>query len=638
MSRAASRDRRPRAASVAALAVFAVLALAARAGEPRAPGTVRDLAYGEVLFHFYQQDYFSALVRLLAAFERDEVPSHAAEAELLLGGLYLSYGQHRLAGEIFARMLDEHEDPALRDRAWFFLAKIWRQRGYFAEAESALARIGATLPPELEPERRLLAAQLAMDQGKFAEAESMLAGWKTRDEAWAGYARYNLGVALVRLGRTAAGAGLLEQVGTAEFERLDEAGSALRDKANVALGYAWLQAGEPVLAKPALQRVRLSGPFSTKALLGVGWADAERADHRAALVPWLELKDRSLLDAAVQESLLAVPYAFAQLGADGQAAEHYLEAIEAFDREIARLEGSIEAVRTGALLDALVDSREDGASGWYWRLDAVPDSPESRYLYELLSTHGFQESLKNYRDLQLLVRNLDTWSESLGAFDDIIDTRRRAFEQRLPPIEERLEQIDLGRMSARRVELEADAAGIERAQDFVALGTAEQQALWRELSALEPDLARLGSDPSAERLRDKQRFLKGLLAWELERDFKFRLWQQKTNLRQLDLSLKEAQARRYRILAAKEAWPEQLAALTERIAALEPRIAALRSAALGALARQQRFVETLAIEELETRRERLAAYRVQARFSLAVLYDRASSPPAALARGAEDGE
>ena len=31
----------------------------------------------------------------------------------------------------------------------------------------------------------------------------------------------------------------------------------------------------PLAAKPALQRVRLSGPFSNKALLGVGWADAQ---------------------------------------------------------------------------------------------------------------------------------------------------------------------------------------------------------------------------------------------------------------------------------------------------------------------------------------------------------------------------
>ena len=637
MSRSGSRDQRSRAAPLAALAAIASVALDAGADERSPPSTVQDLAYGEVLFHFYQEDYFTALVRLLAAFERDEVPSHAAEAELLLGGLYLSYGQHRLAGEIFARMLDERDDPVLRDRAWFFLAKIWRQRGYLAEAESALARIGGTLPPELEPERRLLAAQLAMDQGKFAEAESMLGGWKSDDE-WAGYARYNLGVALVRLGQTSAGAAMLEQVGTSRFDRLDEAGSALRDRANVALGYAWLQAGEPLLAKPALQRVRLEGPFSTKALLGVGWADAERADHRAALVPWLELRERSVLDAAVQESLLAVPYAFAQLGADGQAADHYLEAIAAFDAEIARLDRSIESVRDGALLDALVDSREDDESGWYWRLEEIPDSAESRYLYELLSTHAFQEALKNYRDVQLLIRNLDTWTASLGAFDDILDTRRRAFEQRLPPIEERLEQIDLERLSARRVELEAELARIERAQDYPALGGADQQALWRELSALEADLARLGNDPAAERLRAKQRFLKGLLAWELERDFEFQAWQQKASLRQLDLSLKEAQARRYRILAAKEAWPEQSAALTARLGALEPRIAALRNAALDALGRQQRFVEALAVEELEARRQRLAAYRVQARFSLAALYDRASSPPTAHVREAEDGE
>src|SRR5690606_4751293 len=101
-----------------------------------------------------------------------------------------------------------------------------------------------------------------------------------------------------------------------------------------------------------------------------------------------------------------------------------------------------------------------------------------------------------------------------------------------------------------------------------------------------------------------------------------------TELRQLDLALKEAQARRYRLLAAKETWPERFAALTARIGALEPRIAALRAAAFDALGRQQRFVEALAIEELEDRRQRLAAYRVQARFSLAAIYDRASSQAA----------
>jgi hypothetical protein len=36
-----------------------------------------------------------------------------------------------------------------------------------------------------------------------------------------------------------------------------------------------LRASRPVEAKPSLERVRLEGPFSNKALLGVGWSDAE---------------------------------------------------------------------------------------------------------------------------------------------------------------------------------------------------------------------------------------------------------------------------------------------------------------------------------------------------------------------------
>ncbi|HEX7082088.1 MAG TPA: hypothetical protein VF329_13855 [Gammaproteobacteria bacterium] len=623
------------AAVAAAWVAFAVHGTAAAAEEP--DDAVRDLVFGEVLFHFYREDYFAALTRLLAARARGELPANDAESELLLGGLWLSYGQHRLAGEIFERVLAAHEDPAVHDRAWFFLAKIWRQRGYLAEAEAALARIGGNLPPELEPARRLLEAQVLMDQGRFDDAEAVLEAWEEPTEEWVGYARYNLGVALVRLGRIDEGAVMLERVGAAELdETANEERRALRDKANVALGYAWLQAGRPAFAKPTLQRVRLDGPFSSKALLGVGWADAELADYRSALVPWLELKDRNVLDAAVQESLLAVPYAFAELGADAQAADQYLDAVAVLDEEIGRIDRSIEALRGGGPIDALLAQPGDEASGWYWRLERVPDTVESRYLYELLSTHRFQEALKSYRDLKLLVRNLDEWSASVAAFDDILDTRQRAYEQRLPAINRSLEEIDLERMTTRRVQLESRLTIIERTHDAVALGSPDQQRLWRELNALEPRLALLGRDAEADALRVKQRFLKGVLQWELERDYKARLWEEKAALQKLDLALKEAQARRYRVTTARDAWPERFTALTERVAALEPRLSRLQDSARAALERERRLLESMAIEELEARRERLSTYRLQARFSLAALYDRAAAraaPPTAEAAG-----
>ena len=134
--------------------VFALLALAAYAsgslavaGTKTIPGIeIQDLHYGEVLFHFYQEDEFTALTHLLAARKAGRVEHHSAEAALLLGGLYLSYGQHTKAGEIFDRLLNDGVEPSVRDRAWFYLGKVRYQRGWYSEATDAFENIGGELP------------------------------------------------------------------------------------------------------------------------------------------------------------------------------------------------------------------------------------------------------------------------------------------------------------------------------------------------------------------------------------------------------------------------------------------------------------------------------------------------------------
>ena len=586
------------------------------------PTVVQDLHYGEVLFYFFQADYFSAITRLLAAQSWQQLEHHEDEAELLLGGLYLSYGQHQQAGRIFEALLADNVEQSVRDRTWFFLAKVWYQRGYLDQAEAALGRIEDKLPSkELEGERRMLHASMLMADGRFEEAQELLAGWK-RPRDWNGYVQFNLGVALVRQGKVAEGARLLDQVGQLEGSNEELAG--LRDKANVALGYAYLQSNQPDAAKVPLQRVRLRGPFSNKALLGVGWADSAVDRYRQALSPWMELRRRDLLDSAVQESLLAIPYAFGKLDANRQAADHYVDAIEAFHEEMGRIDQSIDTILDGRMVKAVLRDDTTNQMGWFWKLQELPDAPETRYLYHLMADHEFQEGLKNYGDLQFIHANLEHWSNSLVSFEQMIETRQYAYDTRTPVIDEALGRVDLDEMVDRRVEFESRLNQIETTEDHVALATPKEQRLWLDLSRMDARIDMLGTAPEAREIRDKHRFLKGLLYWDMKRAFKARLWKQRKTLRELDRGLKEAQRLRASVESSREDTPDKYVDFSGRVDALGPRIAMMQSKIDKLIQRQRDHLESQAVRELEAQKDRLSTYMVQARFALATIYDRSA--------------
>lgn len=586
------------------------------------PTVVQDPHFGEVLYYFYQEDYFPAIVRLLAAQTQGQVAEHADEAELLLGGLYLSYGHHLRAAEIFEQLLADNVNPDVRDRTWFFLAKIWHQRGYLAESAQALQNIQGSLPGAMEAERSMLQAQLLIDGGRHNDAIGLLSDWSDETE-WSSYARFNLAVAMVRSGQVNNGAAILDDLG--RMDPFTEELESLRDKANLALGYAYLQDGQPLAAKPALQRVRLEGPFSNKALLGVGWADAEVEDYPRALVPWMELKDRNLLDPAVQESMLAIPYAMAQLDSVSQAADHYLNAIEAFYEESSRIDTMVEQIQDGLLFDELLAYDASGTTGWYWKLDELPEGPESRYLYHLLSTNEFQEGLKNFRDLQYLADNLDSWRDSVAVFRNMLDTRELAYSQRLPKVEQSLATADLEGMVARKLEFDARINSIETNQDALALASRREFELWGEITAIEQSSAANADLPEAEDVRDKVRLLKGVLQWDLEKEFKGRLADIKGDLRETGEALVETQRSRRQVDDSMRNEPQLFQSFNNRVEGLSPQINASLDKVSETMNRQRAFLQSIAVNELLAQKQRLNVYTVQARFALAAIYDRSAA-------------
>ncbi|HEY3255716.1 MAG TPA: hypothetical protein VGJ91_17275, partial [Polyangiaceae bacterium] len=509
--------------------------------------------------------------------------------------------------------------------------KIRYQRGFIDQAEDAMARIENNLPPEMQEERVLLQAQLLMAREDYAGAAKVLATL-TKSSTAGLYARYNLGVALVRSGDIAGGIAMLDELGKspAPTEEL----KALRDKANVALGFAALTDDKPEAARAFLERVRLSSMLSNKALLGFGWASAALKQPKQALVPWTELTgSRDASDAAVLEARIAVAFAYAELGAYGQSLERYQEAIGAFDRENVALDESIGAIRAGKLVDGLLEKNPGDEMGWFWNIQELPELPHAGHLTQVLARHEFQEAFKNWRDLRFLTKNLQGWADALSVYKDMLANRRQAYAERLPKVREQAAQGQQGieAMTKRRDELTAEVDRADAEGDHSVLVDAARRAQLDRVADMRAIVERSGNDPEVAAAADRVRRVAGALTWQLAQEHPDRLWNARKALRTINTELELARARDEALAQAQRDEPVRQEQFAARIAELEASVRGMIPRVAALTLEQQGQVQELAVAELTRQKERLVAYTTQARFAVAQLYDRA-----ALARNPDD--
>jgi tetratricopeptide repeat protein len=601
------------------------------AASPAVGADLRDLYFGEALYHAYQGQYFDALQRLdteLAQYHGldepllDTLHYHIGDAEFSVGDFELNYRMHYRAGRAIKAVLEGAVDEAVRNEAAFRLARIHFQKGQFDDALQALSRIQGRMPEEIKDDVEFLRANIDMAMDRPGEAVEVLRQLRS-DAGLAGFSAYNLGIALFQDGR---GRDSIEQLDKAgQLPAADDAGQAIRDKSNLVLGTMLFEAGDFERAKHSLDRVRLEGPFSNQALLRAGWAEATAEKYDRALVPWNILAEREPTDAAVQEAMLAVPHAYATLKLHGRAALMYGRALEQFSHQIEKLDASIQSVMEGRFLTALTreESRQDET--WVIRLRSLPDAPETYYLMELMASHDFQTALHNYLDLEDLRARLTGWKTSLDAFDDVIRLRGENYGPLLPGVDTKFRELD----SRMRLRLEQRKHIGDRLQAMLTaprpddLATAEERIARESLAAIEK---RLGNSKDAQSLALRQRAarLRGILTWRLETEYPERLTAAYVHLKELNAQV-EALTRQYdHFVMTRQAathsfvgYDTQIGRLRERIATALPRVDTL-------MAQQGRLIENVAISQLQARRERLVAQQTEARYAIADSYDRAA--------------
>jgi tetratricopeptide (TPR) repeat protein len=592
---------------------------------------VRDVHFGEALYHAFQGQYFDALQRLdteLAMYrgldqpELDTLHYHINAAEFSVGDFELNYRMHHRAGRAIKAVLEGAVDEAVRNEAAFRLARIHFQKGQLDDAQHALERIQGTVPEQIKDDVDFLRANIFMATGKPSEAVKVLKQLRS-NESLAGFVAYNLGIALLQDGRQQEAIEQLDKAG--QLPAVDPAGLAIRDKSNLVLGTILFESGNFERARQSLDRVRLDGPFSNQALLRAGWADASAKQFDRALVPWNILAAREPTDVAVQEAILAVPHAYSSLNLHGRAALTYDHALELFTSQVGRVDASIGSIREGRFLKALIreESRQD--QDWVITLRSLPDSPETYYLMELMASHDFQTALANYLDLEDLRSRLIAGRTSLDAFVDIIRLRGENYEPLLPAVDSQFRELD-SRMHLRleqRKQLSNRLQAMLTAPRPEYLATAEERFAQERIAIIEKHLGDSDSPESLD-LRERVAHLRGTLTWRLETEYNDRLTAAYVHLNELNASVNV-------LTDQYDAFVRTRQAATHSYIGYDVQIARLRERAGDALqrvellmAQQGHMIEIVAINQLEARRKRLVAQQIEARYGVAASYDRAA--------------
>jgi hypothetical protein len=598
---------------------------------PAVCADLKDLYFGEALYHAYQGQYFEALQRLdtelalhrgLDEPARDTLNYHINDAEFSVGDFELYYRMHLRAGRAIKAVLDAAVDESVRNEAAFRLARIHFQKDQLDDALNALDRIEGTVPAAIADDVEFLRANIYMATGRPGEAVKVLKQLHS-DASLAGFTAYNLGIALLQDGKPKDAVEQLDKAG--QLAASDPAGLAIRDKSNLVLGTLLFESADFDRAQQSLDRIRLEGPFSNQALLRAGFADASAKRFDRALVPWNILVEREPTDVAVQEALLAVPHAYASLDVHGRAALTYERALNLFSSQIERVDASIASIHEGQFLNALIREETRHDQDWVIRLRSLPDAPETYYLTELMASHDFQTALQNYLDLEDLRSKLISWNSGFDAFDDIIRLRGENYEPLLPEIDAQFRELD----SRMRLRLEQRKHLGKRLQAMLTaprpehLATADERIAGERIALIEQQLGE-SQTPAALALKQRAARLRGTLTWRLETQYHERLTLAFEHLNALNADV-DALTREYdAFVRTRQAATHSYVGYDAQIERLRERVGTALQDVNNLMARQGHMIETVAVNQLKARRERLVAQQTQARYAVADSYDRAT--------------
>ena len=205
-----------------------LIATPSLAANPYTSKGLKDVYYGEALYHAFQGDWFQAIARLdteMGQYRRLDEPGldtlnyHIGQAEFGVGDFELGYRMHLRAGRAMTAVIEANVAEPVRNDAIYRLARLYFRKDQPENAQHALERIHGEIPSAIQDDVKFLRGEILLATGSFPEAAGVfkdLEGGKGLE----GFAEYNLGISLMKDGK--------EQEGRTFWTQPDKSSAMIR--------------------------------------------------------------------------------------------------------------------------------------------------------------------------------------------------------------------------------------------------------------------------------------------------------------------------------------------------------------------------------------------------------------------------
>lgn len=625
-------------------------------------------AYQQVLYEYYQGNFALALTQLAILQQKfpkglqhipESLRANQVEPELLKGGMSLAYGLDNQAADIFLRLLKNNTAPEVTAYSWLLLGKTYYQKRQFADAAKAFQQISqkdATEYFEVSTRDNWLYMQsqlhsFLLNQQQGASNIQWLQQL-SENSIYRHYVQYNQALALLQKGDKEQAISRLSSLAknekslasswmgwagpifsADEVQGIDAERDAIRDRANLTLGYTLLQNDSPHDAFRVFENIRTEGLDAQAALLGYGWAAAKKGELQIALSIWQRLIEMPQNSEYTLEAYLASAYAYENAFAPSQSVQVLQQGMGRFKEALIGLEQATQQVNQRQfILDLLpnIKSPHGGSNDVSRVLEEEAKQFNTIELFNSIAVSSeFRAGLSALTENHDIQQQLQGWQQRMQHYHLMLDERQIERTKRAKHILQNRTLEQLTDLQNQRNKLANVVASAKEQQDGQVFMNQQNQQWLDRVNRAEESLQtvaklkkQLGQTPLSDSYQKRLNRVAGRLAWQASEAYFANQWQAQKALNQLDAEISTAQQRQQQLLnqlALKPDFTEQRL----RVSNLAQRIS-------GEIAKSESLQDALVtqmsaifMQSIQEHKQKVNHYILQAQLALVRLSDQA---------------